>query len=103
MNCILKLFKRNLNVGLLWNSMNIFEFVGAIMVAPMINPYEKSMTREELRRTWENWAPRKRLLYFLARRFPRFLSYFYRRNFLSGRHEEIERQLSLSLRKKVSS
>uniref|UniRef100_A0A9I9CVV4 AB hydrolase-1 domain-containing protein n=1 Tax=Cucumis melo TaxID=3656 RepID=A0A9I9CVV4_CUCME len=73
---------------------------GAIMVAPMINPYEKSMTREELRRTWENWAPRKRLLYFLARRFPRFLSYFYRRNFLSGRHEEIERQLSLSLRKK---
>lgn len=69
----------------------------------MINPYEKIMTREELRRTWENWGPRKRLLYFLARRFPRFLSYFYRRSFLSGKHEEIDRQLSLSLGKKVSS
>lgn len=73
---------------------------GAVMVAPMINPYEKSMTREELRRTWESWGPRKRFLYFLARRFPRFLSYFYRRSFLSGRHEEIDRQLSLSLGKK---
>lgn len=100
---MLTLFKHKSNVHLLGNSINIFEIVGAIMVAPMINPYEKSMTREELRRTWENWGPRKRLLYFLARRFPRFLSYFYRRSFLSGRHEEIEGQLSLSLRKKVSS
>nr|XP_024924055.2 uncharacterized protein LOC107403576 isoform X2 [Ziziphus jujuba var. spinosa] len=73
---------------------------GAALFAPMINPYEPGMTKEEMKRTWENWLPRRKLMYFLSRRFPRFLSYFYRRSFLSGKHDRIDRWLSLSMGKK---
>lgn len=41
-------------------------------------------------------------MYFLARRFPRFLSYLYRKSFLSGKHGQIDKWLSLSLGKRVS-
>jgi len=80
----------------------LIEFAGAALLAPMINPYDPSMTKEEMKSMWENWVPRRKLLYFLARRFPKFLSYFYRRSFLSGKHDRIDNQLFLSLGKKVS-
>lgn len=71
------------------------------MFAPMINPYEPSMTKEEMRRAWEEWLPRKKFMYFLARRFPKLLSFSYRRSFLSGKHGRIDKWMSLSLQKKV--
>ncbi|KAI8016734.1 hypothetical protein LOK49_LG05G00636 [Camellia lanceoleosa] len=73
---------------------------GAAMFAPMVNPCESSMTKEEMSRTWEKWVRRRKLMYYLARRFPKFLSYFYGRSFLSGKHGQIEKWLSLSLGKK---
>ncbi|CAK9174421.1 unnamed protein product [Ilex paraguariensis] len=73
---------------------------GALMVAPLINPYELSMTREERRKTWEKWTTRRKLMYFLARRFSWFLPYFYRQSFLSGNLGHIDEWLSLSLGKR---
>ncbi|KAM1050833.1 hypothetical protein ACFX2I_032405 [Malus domestica] len=73
---------------------------GAAMVAPIINPYEPGMTKEEMKKTWEPWVLRRRVMFFLARRFPTFLSSFYRRSFLSGKHDRIDKWLSLSLGKK---
>ncbi|XP_062087283.1 uncharacterized protein LOC133794105 [Humulus lupulus] len=73
---------------------------GAALLAPIMNPYEPGMTREEMKRTWENWMPRRKFMYFLARRFPRFLSSFYHRTFLSGKLERIDKWLSVSLGKK---
>ncbi|KAL3839627.1 hypothetical protein ACJIZ3_024218 [Penstemon smallii] len=73
---------------------------GAVMFAPLINPYDASMTKEEMSRTWVNWTRRKKMLYYLARRFPKFLGYFYRQTFLSGKHGRIDKWLSLSLGKK---
>ncbi|XP_052175674.1 uncharacterized protein LOC127790291 isoform X2 [Diospyros lotus] len=70
---------------------------GAAMFAPMVNPYESSMTKEEMSRTWEKWVWQRKLMYYLAQRFPKFLSYFYRRTFLSGKHGQIDKWLSLSL------
>ncbi|XP_059626743.1 uncharacterized protein LOC132269526 isoform X2 [Cornus florida] len=70
---------------------------GAAMVAPMVNPYEPSMTKGERSRTWEKWTPRRKLMYILAHRFPRLLSCLYRRSFLSGKHGQIDKWLSLSL------
>ncbi|XP_057483188.1 uncharacterized protein LOC130769954 [Actinidia eriantha] len=73
---------------------------GAVMVAPMVNPYETRMTKKERSRIWESWTSQRKLMYFLARRFPRFLAYFYRRSFLSGKHGQIDKWLSLSLGKR---
>ncbi|KAF2312034.1 hypothetical protein GH714_027815 [Hevea brasiliensis] len=73
---------------------------GAVMIAPMINPYELGMTKEEMRRTWEQWPSKRKLMYFLARKFPKFLSYFYRQSFLSGFHGRIDKWMSLSLGRK---
>lgn len=73
------------------------------MFAPMVNPYESSMTKAETSRTWENWTQRRKVNYYLARRFPKLLSYFYRRTFLSGRHGPIDNWLSLTLGKRVIS
>ncbi|KAM7502045.1 hypothetical protein LguiB_000949 [Lonicera macranthoides] len=73
---------------------------GAFMIAPLVNPYEPSMTKQERRKTWEKWTTRRKLMYFLARRFPRFLPYFYRRSFLSGNLGNIDKWLGLSLGKK---
>ncbi|GFZ11120.1 alpha/beta-Hydrolases superfamily protein [Actinidia rufa] len=70
---------------------------GAALFAPMVNPYESSMTKEETSRTWEKWIRRRKLMYYLARRFPKFLNHFYRRTFLSGKHGQIDKWLSLSL------
>ncbi|KZV35085.1 hypothetical protein F511_04390 [Dorcoceras hygrometricum] len=79
------------------------KIAGAAMLAPLVNPYEQSMTKEERSRTWENWSRRKRLMYYLARRFPNFLSYFYGRMFLSGKHGRVDKWLSVSLGKKDKS
>ncbi|KAM1553661.1 hypothetical protein ACFX12_006544 [Malus domestica] len=73
---------------------------GAAMFAPMVNPYDSIMNREERRRTWGKWTRSRKFLYFLARRFPRFLSFFYHRSFLSGKHGQIDKWLSLSLGKR---
>ncbi|XP_077239548.1 uncharacterized protein LOC143880430 [Tasmannia lanceolata] len=73
---------------------------GAAMFAPMSNPYDSTMTKEEKYKTWKKWSSRRKLMYFLARRFPSFLPYFYRRSFLSGKHGQIDKWLSLSLGKK---
>ncbi|KAK3038402.1 hypothetical protein RJ639_030568 [Escallonia herrerae] len=70
---------------------------GAAMFAPMVNPYESSMRKEEMSRTWEKWTRRRKLMYYLARRFPKFLNYFYHQSFLSGKHGQIDKWLSLSL------
>lgn len=78
------------------------KIAGAALFAPMINPYERSMTKEEKYTIWENWVKRRKLMYFLARRFPYFLSYFYHQSFLSGKHGQIEKTLCLSLGKRVS-
>lgn len=71
------------------------------MFAPMVNPYDSSMTKEEMSRIWENWTRRRRLMFYLARRFPKLLKYLYRRTFLSGKHGQIDKWLSLSLGEKV--
>lgn len=72
------------------------------MFAPLVNPYDSSMTKEEMSRTWEKWTRKRKFMYYLARRFPKLLNYFYRRTFLSGKHGQIDKWLSLSLGKKVN-
>ncbi|KAL9995766.1 putative alpha/beta hydrolase-1 [Helianthus debilis subsp. tardiflorus] len=73
---------------------------GAFMVAPLLNPYEPSMNKVERRRTWEKWTLRRKFMYFLARKFPVLLPYFYRRSFLSGNLDQIDKWLALSLGKR---
>lgn len=76
---------------------------GATMFAPLVNPYDFSMTKEERYRIWEKWTRRRKLMFFLARRFPSLLSYFYRRRFLSGEHGQLDEWLSVSLGEKDKS
>ncbi|XP_021899432.1 uncharacterized protein LOC110815792 isoform X4 [Carica papaya] len=73
---------------------------GAALFAPMLNPYDPSMTKEETRRTWEGWLPRRKLMYFLARRFPKLLNFFYQQSFLSGKHGRLDEWFPVSLSKK---
>ncbi|KAG9138914.1 hypothetical protein Leryth_007554 [Lithospermum erythrorhizon] len=73
---------------------------GASMFAPLVNPYDSSMTKEEISTTWELWTGRRKLMFYLARRFPSFLGYFYSRTFLSGKHGQIDNWLSLTLGEK---
>lgn len=73
---------------------------GAAMVAPMINPYEPRMTKDESSRTWAKWVQRRKLTYGLAQRFPKLLSILFRRKFFSGVHGSISDWLSLSMAKK---
>ncbi|XP_057438363.1 uncharacterized protein LOC130730382 [Lotus japonicus] len=70
---------------------------GAAMLAPMINPYEPRMHKDEMKRTWEKWLPRRKYFYSLAYRFPKLLSFFYRKSFLPEKHDRIDKQLSLLL------
>ncbi|XP_057999026.1 uncharacterized protein LOC110667352 isoform X2 [Hevea brasiliensis] len=76
------------------------KLAGAVMFAPMVNPYDSLMTKGERRGIWEKWTRKRKFMYFLARRFPRFLSYFYHQSFLSGKHDQIDTWLSLSLGKR---
>ncbi|KAJ7947774.1 Alpha/beta-Hydrolases superfamily protein [Quillaja saponaria] len=73
---------------------------GAAMFAPMVNPYDPAMNKEERRGTWDKWTRKRKLMYLLARRFPIFLAFFYQRSFLSGKHGQIDKWLSLSLGKR---
>ncbi|CAJ2632662.1 unnamed protein product [Trifolium pratense] len=73
---------------------------GAAMLAPMVNPYESQMTKDEMKRTWEKWLPKRKYMYSLAYRFPKLLSFFYRKSFLPEKHDRIDKQFSLSLGKK---
>ena len=78
------------------------EISGAVMLAPMINPYEPGMLKDEMKRTWGKWLPRRKFMYFLAHRFPKLLSFFYQKSFLPEKHDRIDKQLSFSVGKKVS-
>lgn len=71
------------------------------MVAPVTNPYEPSMAKEEMVKTWEQWLTKRKFMYFLARRFPTLLPFFYRRSFLSGKLDHLDQWMSLSLGEKV--
>ncbi|KAK4353329.1 hypothetical protein RND71_028847 [Anisodus tanguticus] len=73
---------------------------GVAMFAPFVNPYESSMTKEEMTGTWNKWGRKRKLMYYLARRFPNLLDYFYRRTFLSGKHGQIDKYMFLSLGQK---
>ncbi|KAK7393577.1 hypothetical protein VNO78_22135 [Psophocarpus tetragonolobus] len=73
---------------------------GAAMLAPMINPYDPHMTKEETKRTWGKWLPRRKMMYSLARRFPKLLTLFYWKSFLPEKHDEIDKLLSFSPGKK---
>jgi len=77
------------------------ETAGAAMVAPVINPYEPSMVKEEVVKTWEQWLTKRKFMYFLARRFPILLPFFYRRSFLSGNLDQLDQWMALSLGEKV--
>ncbi|KAF9606664.1 hypothetical protein IFM89_027708 [Coptis chinensis] len=79
------------------------KFAGAAMFAPIVNPYDSSMTKEERYGIWERWTQRRKLMHFLARRFPSLLKYFYRRSYMSGEHGQLDKWLSLSLGKKDKS
>lgn len=76
------------------------KIAGAAMFAPMVNPYDPGMTKEERLGIWEKWTRRRKLMFYLARHFPRFLKFFYRRTFLSGKHGPIDKWLSFSLSEK---
>ncbi|KAK7345599.1 hypothetical protein VNO77_16205 [Canavalia gladiata] len=73
---------------------------GAALLAPMTNPYDPRMTKEETKRTWEKWLRRRKMMFSLARRFPKLLTFFYRKSFLPETHDQIDKLLSLSLGKK---
>lgn len=73
---------------------------GAFMVAPLLNPYEPSMNKVEKRRTWDKWTLKRKIMYYIARKFPVFLPHFYRRSFLSGNLDQIDKWLSMSLGKR---
>ncbi|EER95045.1 hypothetical protein BDA96_01G435300 [Sorghum bicolor] len=73
---------------------------GAAMFAPMANPYDSKMTKDERRKTWDSWSTKRKLMHILARRFPSLLPFFYRQTFLSGKQGQPESWLSLSLGKK---
>ncbi|KAH1213179.1 hypothetical protein GmHk_14G041185 [Glycine max] len=70
------------------------------MLAPMINPYDAHMTKEETKRTWEKWLPRRKMMYSLTRRFSKLLNFFYRKSLLPEKHDEINKLLSFSPGKK---
>jgi hypothetical protein len=74
---------------------------GAAMFAPMANPYDSKMTKDERHKTWDSWSTKRKLMHILARRFPSLLPLFYRRSFLSGKQGQADSWLSLSLGKKV--
>ncbi|KAI4364275.1 hypothetical protein MLD38_020389 [Melastoma candidum] len=82
-----------------WAAINYIPYrvAGASLVAPMINPYDPSLTKEESRKIWEKWVHGKKLTYLLGRHFPRPLSFIFRKKFFSGRHGLISDRLSLSL------
>ncbi|CAN6992182.1 hypothetical protein BRARA_A03519 [Brassica rapa] len=85
-----------------WATMRYFpdRIAGVAMIAPMINPYEASMTKEETAKTWELWLRKRKFKYFLARRWPSLLPFFYRRSFLSGYLQPLDQWMSISLGEK---
>uniref|UniRef100_A0A1J3GE86 AB hydrolase-1 domain-containing protein n=1 Tax=Noccaea caerulescens TaxID=107243 RepID=A0A1J3GE86_NOCCA len=85
-----------------WAAMRYFpdRIAGVAMVAPMINPYEPSMNKEEMAKTWEQWPRKRKFIYFLARQWPSLLPFFYRRSFLSGNLEPLDQWMSISLGEK---
>ncbi|CAH2054339.1 unnamed protein product [Thlaspi arvense] len=85
-----------------WAAIRYFpdRIAGVAMVSPMINPYEPSMSKEEMAKTWEEWLRKRKFMYFLARRWPSLLPFFYRRSFLSGNIKPLDQWMSISLGEK---
>ncbi|KAK8919429.1 hypothetical protein KSP39_PZI022143 [Platanthera zijinensis] len=73
---------------------------GVAMFAPLMNPYDSSMTNEEKNKLWEKLTTKKKFMFFLAKRLPSLLPYFYRQSFLSGMQVQLEKWLSSTLGKK---
>ncbi|XP_051181817.1 uncharacterized protein [Lolium perenne] len=73
---------------------------GAAMFAPMANPYDSKMSKDEKRKIWDRWSTKRKLMHILARRFPSLLRLFYHWSFLSGKQGQPESWLSVSLGKK---
>ncbi|CAL9097252.1 unnamed protein product [Musa acuminata var. zebrina] len=76
---------------------------GVALFAPMANPYDSSLNKEEIHKIWDKWTMKRKLMFVLARRIPSLLSYFYHKSFLSGEYGQPEKWLSLSLGKKDKS
>lgn len=76
------------------------QLAGVAMFAPMTNPYDSRMTKEEKNKVWEKWTAKKKFMFILAKRFPSLLPYFYQRSFLSGIQDQLEKWLLSSLGKK---
>ncbi|XP_042416417.1 uncharacterized protein LOC122005448 [Zingiber officinale] len=76
---------------------------GIALFAPMVNPYDPNLNKEESRKLRGKWTMKRKMMYFLARRFPSLLPYFYHRSFLSGKHGQPEKWLSLTLGNKDKS
>ncbi|PNT77601.1 hypothetical protein BRADI_1g65700v3 [Brachypodium distachyon] len=83
-----------------WSALRYIPDRVAAMFAPMANPYDSKMTKDEKRKTWDRWSTKRKLMHILARRFPSLLRLFYLRSFLSGKQGQPESWLSLSLGKK---
>lgn len=73
---------------------------GVAMFAPITNPYDTRMTKEEKNKIWEKWTAKRKFMFIIAKRLPSLLPYLYRQSFLSGMQGQLEQWLSLSLGKK---
>ncbi|XP_057821046.1 uncharacterized protein LOC131033773 isoform X3 [Cryptomeria japonica] len=72
---------------------------GAALIAPMGNPYESDMIKDETRKIWEKWTLRRKLGFILAKRASYFLPYFYKRSLLKNIYRP-DKALSFTLGKK---
>eukprot|EP00252_Welwitschia_mirabilis_P001051 TRINITY_DN11019_c0_g1_i1.p1 TRINITY_DN11019_c0_g1~~TRINITY_DN11019_c0_g1_i1.p1 ORF type:complete len:540 (+),score=95.47 TRINITY_DN11019_c0_g1_i1:73-1692(+) len=72
---------------------------GAALLAPMGNPYDPHMSKDEIRKIWEHWSFWRKLGFILAKRAASFLPSFYKRNYLTS-VENLVRAQSFTLGKK---
>lgn len=72
---------------------------GAALFAPMGNPYDPDMTKDEVRKIWEKWTLKRKLGFILAKRASSFLPSFYKRSFGKAIDHPIK-SLSFTLGKK---
>ncbi|KAH9330430.1 hypothetical protein KI387_002538, partial [Taxus chinensis] len=72
---------------------------GAALVAPMGNPYDPNMSKDEISRIWEKWTLRRKLGFILAKRASYFLPFFYKLRLLK-KIDRPDKALSFTLGKK---
>ncbi|KAG0477051.1 hypothetical protein HPP92_013892 [Vanilla planifolia] len=73
---------------------------GVAMFAPMINPYDYRLNKEDKNKIWEKWTAKRKFVLILAKRFLLFFLTSIGRSFLSGTQGQLEKWLSISLGKK---